>query len=150
MKILFFAPHSELWVHAFPEALVAESLAQHGHEIVYVTCGRQFSELCIPMSAHGLGHSSPAPAKNKVCDNCDRSADLITRRFGFRRRRIADCISATDKLAIESIVSKATPDNFLDIRAHGVEVGRLALYEMLLNHKKQNLKLSDTEWVEYV
>ena len=28
MKILFFAPHAGIWVHAFPEALIAESLAK--------------------------------------------------------------------------------------------------------------------------
>jgi hypothetical protein len=149
MKVLFFAPHSAIWVHAFPEALIAESLAQHGHEIVYATCGRQFAELCIPMSAYGLGHGSPAPAKNKICDACEKSADLITRRFGFRRRRIVDCLSADDRAAIASIVANVTPDNFLDIRVHGIEVGRLALYELLLGRKKQNLRLSESEWVEY-
>jgi len=37
------APHAAIWVHAFPEALLAESLAKNGHEIIYVTCDREFS-----------------------------------------------------------------------------------------------------------
>jgi UDP:flavonoid glycosyltransferase YjiC (YdhE family) len=52
MKILFFSPHTAIWVHAFPEALVAEALQQGGHEIVYVTCGRQLQRYCVAMSAH--------------------------------------------------------------------------------------------------
>ena len=40
LKILVFAPHSAIWLHAFPEALIVESLAQEGHEIIYITCGK--------------------------------------------------------------------------------------------------------------
>jgi hypothetical protein len=150
MKALFFAPHSAIWVHAFPEALVAESLAQHGHEIVYVTCDRQFSELCVPMSAHGLVHGSSLSAKASICDTCEKSGRLIAKRFGFRNRQIGDCLTKNDRAAISDIVAGATPENLLEVRAHGVEVGRLALYELLLNHKKQRLQLSDAEWAEYL
>jgi hypothetical protein len=150
MKALFFAPHSAIWVHAFPEALVAESLAQHGHEIVYVTCDRQFSDLCIPMSARGLVHGSSPNEKASVCDTCEKSGRLIAKRFGFRNRQIGDCLTKDDRAAISEIVAGATPENMLEIRVHGVEAGRLALYELLLNHKKQHLQLSDAEWAEYL
>ena len=48
-KILFFAPHTAIWVFAFPEALVAEALAEHGHDIVHVGCGEIYRRFCVPM-----------------------------------------------------------------------------------------------------
>ena len=54
MKILVFAPHSAIWAHAFPEALAVEALAQHGHDIVYIACGRIFRKECICMLASGV------------------------------------------------------------------------------------------------
>src|SRR5262249_35151292 len=54
VKMLFFAPHSAIWQHAFPEALAAEALQQRGHQVVYVTCGERFRTYCVAMSAHGV------------------------------------------------------------------------------------------------
>jgi len=59
LTILLFAPHSAIWVHAFPEALIAESLEQGNHRIVYVTCSGEFHNYCVCMSAYGLDQNSP-------------------------------------------------------------------------------------------
>ena len=150
MKILFFAPHAEIWVHAFPEALIAESLAQHGHEIVYVTCDRQFAEYCIPMSAASLRFGSSDVEKKKICASCQKTARLITSKFGFRGRTLGTALNERDREEIANTVAIATPDNFLEIRVDGVDVGRFALYELLLNHKKQSLQFSSAEWAEYL
>ena len=66
MKILVFAPHAAIWVHAFPEALVAEALAQAGHEVVYVTCDRQFADYCVAMSAHGVPFGAAAERRSAI------------------------------------------------------------------------------------
>ena len=149
MKILFFAPHAEIWVHAFPEALLAEALGNNGHEITYVTCDRQFSGYCIPMTAAGLLHDSPAADKARVCTRCQRSARTIKRNFGFRGRLIGDYLDNSDRLQVDELVGNVTRDNFLDLQVEGVPVGRLATYELLLNRKKQSLEFTDTEWAEY-
>ena len=44
MRILFFAPHAAIWYTSFPEALIADSLARGGHDIIYLTCGRGLDE----------------------------------------------------------------------------------------------------------
>src|ERR1051325_5414401 len=93
MKILFFSPHSALWVHAFPEALVAEALKQGGHDIVYVGCGRTFSRGCVCMSAQHVGADSgevdqlgpkrDEDARLTVCNTSRRYKNTIREQFEF-------------------------------------------------------------------
>jgi hypothetical protein len=149
MKIVFYAPHAGIWVHAFPEALVAEALAQSGHQIVYVTCDRQFSGYCTPMTADRLRYDSPAKAKEATCRRCEGAAATIGRSFGFRHTVLGRYLREGDAVEIERIQDGTTRENFLDLYLEGVPVGRLATYELLLNRKKRSLDFSDDEWTEY-
>jgi hypothetical protein len=146
MKILFFAPHSAIWVHAFPEALVAEALAREGHDIVYVGCGEQFKSHCVAMSARGVKVDSPLEAKQRVCESCKASENLIRREFGFGGFTLASILEAEDLQAVDRYMSRATPDNFLEIVIDDVEVGRAALGTFLLSYKKSNLAFDDEAW----
>src|ERR1700722_2563358 len=83
LKIVFFAPHSEIWIHAFPEALVAEALEQQGHEIVYVGCGRLLRSHCVVMSAHSVPFSATSAAKDRICRSCVGRLRVIRDNFGF-------------------------------------------------------------------
>lgn len=150
LKVIFFAPHAALWVHAFPEALVAETLAQSGHEVVYVTCGTAFRKYCIPISAAGVPFGASDERKAEVCQRCTRSKNLLKRHFGFAGYDFETRLEVSDNVAIDAIIASTTRLNYLDIKIEGVPVGRYALYELLLNHKKQQLLFSDAEWGEYL
>ena len=149
MKIMFYAPHAAIWQHAFPEALVAESLMQQGNEIVYVGCGRQFKSYCVAMSAFGLKYDSPEKEKENICQKCERNKAFIRKEFGLKGTDIAELISEDDIRQIECILKDVTPENYLAFEFSGIEVGRLALYEFLLNHKKNNLEIDTDKWAEY-
>ena len=149
MKILFYAPHAAIWVHAFPEALVAESLLQQGNEVVYVGCGRQFKSYCVAMSAFGLKYDSPEKEKENICRKCERNKAFIRKEFGLNGPDIAQELSAEDIRQAEGILKDVTPENYLALEFSGIEVGRLTLYEFLLNHKKNNLEIDPNKWPEY-
>src|SRR5262245_34732449 len=95
MKLLFFSLHADLWGHAFPEALVAETLAKAGHEIIYVGCGGVFDRLCIPMIAHHMTTRTPSVERSKVCVQCKARDRLIRSRFGFRGPHLSDLVDET-------------------------------------------------------
>ena len=149
MRILFFAPHSAIWAHAFPEALVAESLQKSGHEIVYVTCGGSFDGLCIPMMAESLTWDSSAAAKAKVCNACNARKKIIGMNFNFRSYDIAGQISHSEKSAVTAAVARLKPEDLLDFTHGGIEAGRYALYSLLIGRKKSSLSFSEPEWSEY-
>jgi hypothetical protein len=146
MKTIFFAPHAAIWIHAFPEALVAEALAQHGQEVVYLTCGRVFERHCIPMTAMGLSHAAEPRDKAVVCELCRANASVLRERLELRGMDIADVLMAQDYELAEREMSAIRRDNFLTASLGEVEYGRAALSSFLLQHKKTTLAFSDAEW----
>lgn len=146
MKIVFFTPHSAIWVHAFPEALVAEALKQQGHDIRYIGCGEVFARHCVPMSAHRLKHDATGAEKAAVCRLCHANKQCIRKEFGFDGYDIATVLDKQDMEQAKRLVSEATPQNFLEIVIDGVEVGRSALSTFLLSYKRISLQFSDQEW----
>lgn len=148
-KVLFFAPHSGIWVHAFPEALVAEALVKHGHELVYITCGKVFSSQCVVMDAARVGWRSEEHQRQDVCRQCVASKDLLRREFSLTGYDLAQALDADDYAQVEDILGRTTPESFQDLVIDDVPVGRLATYELLLRHKKLSLDLTDDEWREY-
>lgn len=150
MRFLFFAPHSALWVHAFPEALVAEVLRDRGHDVVYVDCGKLFANHCVPMTASGVKVDASPEAKARVCRNCTSAARTLRRRFGFAGVSLLDVVDDADRQTAEAVVVAADRHRPTAARLHGVDVGRVALYEFLLDRKKASLVFDDVEWADYL
>jgi len=150
MKILFFAPHTAIWVHAFPEALVAEALQQGGHEIVYVTCGRQLRRYCVAMSAHNVLPHAPDRHKLTICESCDARKHLLREQFGLKGYDLSELISQEDESCVEEILRRLTLNGIMTLEVEGIPVGRLALYRLMLCRKRIDLDLSEQEWNEYL
>jgi hypothetical protein len=150
MKVLFFAPHSALWIHAFPEALVAQTLTSAGHDVLYIGCGGEYQRYCIPMNAQGLTTDSGAPDRESVCRRCKDLRNVIVKDFGFRAIDVSDLLDQGDRASVDTIVSQVDKTNFLDLEHNGVAAGKVALYESLLHYKKLSLGFSTEEWREYL
>ena len=151
MKVLIFAPHSQLWKHAFPEALVAEALSQEQHDVVYITCGEALRDHCIPMIAAQIDHDAPESVKNALCKDCHRNASILRKEFGFRGYDLQSVLSPGDRSQIQAIVDTATPENLGDVVLDGIRVGRLALYQVLLRFKLLAVdNFSVDQWNEYL
>jgi hypothetical protein len=149
VKVLFFSPHSAIWVHAFPEALVAEALKQEGNEIVYVGCGGLLRSHCIPMAAAAIPFDAPPSTKERVCGQCGDYKRILRRRFDLDGMDLTDIVTDEDFRVAEGLSSSATRENCLDLVLDGVEVGRISTYELLLQNKKIEISFDDDEWRQY-
>ncbi len=149
MKILFFAPHSAIWEHAFPEAIIADMLKTYGNKITYITCGETFKKFCIPMSAFGLSITADSRDKLALCTQCRINKNLIRKKFSLDGYDLQDVLSDNDNLETIRLISHINKSNFIDFQVNGIEIGRIALYEFLLNAKKNSFEFSDNEWHEY-
>lgn len=148
-KVLVFAPHSGIWVHAFPEALVAEALMKNGHDVVYITCGKVFSRQCVVMDASRVGWRSEGHQREEICRQCGASKDLLRQEFSLSGYDLAQALDANDYAQIDNILARTTPETFQSLVIDDVPVGRLATYELLLRYKKLSLDLTGDEWTEY-
>lgn len=149
MKVLFFSPHSAIWIHAFPEALVAEALAQHGNEIVYVGCGGLLKSHCIPMAAYAIPFAASASTKERLCRTCGKYKNILRKRFALGGMDLTDSVNEEDFCVADALSSSVTPENCLDLVLDGVEVGRISTYELLLQSKKIELSFDEEEWRQY-
>lgn len=151
MKILVFAPHAQIWKHAFPEAVVIESLMKTGHEIIYVKCSGAFKKHCVPMISSHIAHDAPIEIKNKMCKECIANATLIVDSFKFPTIEVDSFINIEDQNKIENIVNNTTQINFSRLEFDGIKIGEIALYQVLLRYKQSTTNdFSEKAWQEYL
>ena len=151
MKVLFFAPHSAIWVHAFPEALIAKTLKQAGHEVIYVGCGKVYDDICVSMSAFHLSFESTREEKDAICDQCVSNCDLIRKTYGFDGLMLADLITREMEREVDSMISGFDEHQILDYRFDGVPLAKFALYQVSITYKVlsvDSIRLS--YWEEYL
>jgi len=149
-KILFFSPNSAVLSFADPEALVAEALREEGNEIIYITCGKAFSDYCISMSANGLTYESSIEQKKKICSLCEYHKLRIKQDFKFDGYDLESVLEEKDFLEISNLVSSVSKENFIKFCIDTIPIGKISLYEVLLQHKKINLDFGEAEWREYL
>jgi len=150
MRVLFFAPHAAIWVHAFPEALVAEALQQQGHDVVYIGCGRLFERFCVAMSAHAVGFHASSEERGKVCDQCVRNDHLLRGEFDFKGRTLRELMRPEDLEIVERELANPDREALLALERDGVALGRVALYQLMIRKKKLDLNFDDEDWAEYL
>ena len=146
MKIIFFSPFAYFSVHALPEALVAEALAEAGHDIVFVRCGGLFKRQCVAMSGVPFDDEH---AKNKICDACRSARDSITTEFKFSSITIDEFALPEEMSRAERVAQIVTPQNYLEFEIDGIPLGKFALYEFWLNHKLSSPDIPPALWREY-
>jgi hypothetical protein len=149
LKILFFAPHSGVWIHAFPEALVAEALQQDGHEITYVGCGGLLNSHCVSMSAASVPFEASHARKDRVCRLCKKNGEIIRTRFGFAGPDLMTLVTAEDLSFADELIGSVAPRSHPDLVVDQVEVGKIALYEMLIQTKTGELNFGPDEQRRY-
>jgi len=151
MKILVFAPHAQIWKHAFPEAVLVESLMKSGHEIIYVKCSGAFKKHCIPMISSHIAHDAEIEIKSKICQECKANSKLIVDSFKFPSIELDVFIDLVDQNKIENIVKNTTRENFSSLELDGVKIGEIALYQVLLRYKQSKTNdFSEKAWQEYL
>ena len=149
MRVLFFAPHSAVWIHAFPEALAAETLRQSGDEIVYVGCGGTLRSHCIAMHALSVPFSASAERKNRVCVLCKSNLSILRGRLGLTGPDLSELVTDADAAGAEELLGSTPAEKYVDLVLDGIEVGRIALYELLIQSKRATLQFNDEEWARY-
>ncbi len=150
MKIISFAPHTAVWSFALPEATLAVALQKKGHEVTYVTAGTQFIDCSICLSSYNLKYSSRPIDKETVKRLGVLNEEIIRKEFNLLGYAINTVLTEQDLDEIAMIVKKVNQDNFTELVIDGTSVGKSALYEFLLHHKKMSLEFSESEWQEYL
>ncbi len=150
MNILFFAPNQGIWPFTYPESLIANSLKLLGHNVIYLNCNKLYSNFCLTQNALGLKFNSAKEEKEKACKECLYKRELVVKNFSFENYFINDFISKEEQNRVLENISQMSFEQCLEYVINGIAVGKKALYEFLLNHKKSSLDMSEDELREYM
>lgn len=156
-RVLFFSPSADIWEHSFPEALVAEMLVQKGLGVTMARCRGMLRPLCPAGQAAGFTLDTPEEVQRELCQRCSAKGQLTDQKMGLRHVDIDDHVEPSDEALVHDLVNQANAMrptlqhavDFDQLRIDGHPVGRTALYELILRHKKNDFEFSDAVWREY-
>jgi len=157
-RILFFSPSADIWEHSFPEGLAAEMLVAKGLDVTMARCRGMLRPLCPAGQAVGFTVDTPDEVQRSVCQRCNAKARLIDQKMGLRHVEIDDFVEAADEAMVDELIKRAEAvrgqllraDDFDRLHIADQPVGRTALYELILRHKKNDFEFSDAIWSEYL
>lgn len=150
LKVLFFSPHAYIWQHAFPEALVVKSLQDAGHEVVYIGCDGVLSDgVCVSMRVAAADFDSDLERKKYICNNCVQNKNRLTGYMAPNYASLSDFLTKTDFDKIDSELNIIDKNNFLSYAFDGMPLGKVAVYETMMQFKKNSFDFSDKEFETY-
>jgi hypothetical protein len=150
-KVLFFSPHSHIWLHAYPEALLAEALVSQGMDVHYVTCGRALKSWCLSMESIGANESISLEEKARICNRCEHNATQLLKHFQFTHSALNTYLDVVQRTTIDAILASIQPRTVFDFELDGIPVGRASLYNFTLNRKKYfEREFSSAEWDDFL
>lgn len=146
--IMFFSPYGSIWPHAVIERQLTKIL-ESKFLVTKVHCDHSFPNVCTIQSNNGISGRSSEIEKQNVCNSCK-----------------AKVLNATSTLKssqvwlpqpIPSVINENVTKLELEFRNHyteykykGIDVGRYALYELILKYKKNTLNLSNEEHLAFL
>ncbi|WP_353427856.1 hypothetical protein NHB34_01745 [Polynucleobacter sp. MWH-UH19D] len=145
MKVLFFSPHSIPWKHAFPEAIVADSLHNAGCEISYFTCGGALGDYCIPKISKitsDVRNRKLKKACKAICSECQSVDKYIRKTFNLGGATIQSALSQDCKDEVDRIISNLDIRDAFQLKYRGISIGKIAFYQIILRHKLIKLVVS--------
>lgn len=156
--VLFFSPSADIWEHSFPEGLVAELLKKEGSAVTMVRCRGALRPLCPSAQAAKIAADAPEQEQRAVCERCNAKGRLMDDKLGLRHVELDDYVRQGDEEAIATLLREANAErhrlqadgDFDRLKIEGKPVGRTALYELILRHKKNDFEFSDSIWSEYL
>jgi hypothetical protein len=157
-RVLLFSPSADIWEHSFPEALVGEMLLEKGMDVTAVRCRGVLRPLCPAGQAAGFTANTPVQVQQRLCARCHAKGRLADRVIGLRHIEIDDYAEKGDEALIDKLIQQANvlrPElqlakDFEQLHIQEHAVGRTALYELILRHKKNDFEFSDEVWREYL
>lgn len=133
-------------------------LLTKGLHVTMARCRGMLRPLCPAGQAVGFTVDMPDAVQRSVCERCNAKARLLDQKMGLCHVEIDDFVEEADQALVEELAQRATTirgslqcaEDFDQLQIKNQPVGRTALYELILRHKKNDFEFSDAIWREYL
>lgn len=150
MKIMFFSPYSDIWVHSHPETAIALECRRHGHDVMHVGCGGLLVGHCAAMTASRVGFDAAPQVKLRVCATCKGTSAIIGRSMQGREILLSDLVEQVDRTVVDEALKSVSHAKWMEFSFRDIPVGRFATYEFFLTHKINSPEIPAHLWDEYM
>ena len=150
MRILIFSPFASIWRHSILESQLIDAISKSPEiETYWVGCGGLFPSDCTAREYLRGGAINTDERSAANCTKCLDSREILVQHSSARTLELLDFVNPEEVVCVEKFVSELKNDNLLEVVYQGIEVGKMALYEIMLKHKKRNLELTEPQFDEW-
>lgn len=135
--VVVFAPFAGVLPHARLERRVANTLANSGAQVLFVSCSGAFGARCVVMESRGLEAGSGTQERDRICGKCTRAAHSLNQEI----QPFCDVVDVADLLGVDDwAVADDIFHTFLEKPSpsyvwSGIPFGAYWAYETVLKYK---------------
>lgn len=149
-KVVFFSPHAGIWSHALPESYLAQCLDPADFTVSRIMCTGTFSDHCIVMEASRIGIDHSRRQKSRICRDCIANAGILRGAYRDRNCILSDYLGADEIAQADTVAGNLKiTDDIRKVSFLGVDVGKIASYEVLIKFKKTSLSFTSEEFAYF-
>lgn len=151
-RVLFFTPEALAASHMATQCLIARTLKELGHEVVFVRCFGNLTR-CPGKDIAGAPFDLGGNAVREVCHRCIGNSLSILQHYGLDSLSLDDYLNQEDLAEIHQAVFSAKND-LQSFAYDGVPFGQICMRDLALSTKVCDFEKIDqstlTAWILYI
>src|SRR5580704_15486029 len=149
---LFFVPYAGVTPMFAQACVVARSLRDRGHSVIFARCFRLF-ERCPVMDMHRVPYEAAAEEKLETCLRCGDNSLTMLDDYGLEAVDLRPLITPEMTRRIDEALAKA-PQDLLQFEFEGLGFGALSVMDLVLALKisdfRELLESDRRVWLQYL
>lgn len=146
MKILWFSPYAAVWDWRYQEFIIQKFLKNQNHEIQTIDCSNTLIKNCNAINAHHIEYSKNNYKSRMICNRCVSNKNFLNNKLSIKNHDLNKLVSENDKEKTKKILQKVNKKNIIDYKYKSLPIGKIAMFEIILEFKKSDLSLSNLEF----
>jgi len=139
-----------MWNITLVEKALKINLDSSENKIFVVNCNKDLIEHCMCFDAYGLATHSTKEEKENVCKKCVSYKNLLRVKFDKIFYDIKTLLTTDDNTFIDNEIRKVNINNYENFSILNVDVGKIALHDLILIKKLSSLKKIKDNWPFYI
>ena len=142
MKILWFSPYAAVWDWKYQEFIIQKFLDSKKFEIKTISCSNVLIKNCNAINAHHTNIYKNKFKAKMICKRCISNDKFFIKKLGVPNYNLNNLIDDKDKERTKALLKKINKKNILNYKYKNIPIGKIAMFEIILEYKKNSLNLN--------
>ena len=118
--------------------------------IDYLSCRSILNKICSCLTNKNIDTFDDLRKKNKVCNSCIKSSNFYSDKIKAKKLFLDDYLNQKDENEIKLLLENVNIRNFLDFEIDNIEVGKITLFNFLVDNKLLSEKFEKKHWEKFI